>query len=315
MGAQVERLPTDPASGDQIARVKNACVSTPPRVTVPDIATVETWDCGDTTRAVMHAGMDECAAWALLIPGFTGSKEDFIAMPTPLTAAGFGMVTFDQIGQHESWGSDEPEDYELGALADDVQCIIESAQRRFGRTDQPHIVGHSFGGLVAQQFLISDHVLPRSFIAFCTGPGALPSERWGALPALTSALPHTDLGELWERKLELDAEQGAPQPPREIQEFLASRWMRNHPRQLKQFAHILMEQPSFIEPMTAIASDGLPIAVMWGEYDDAWPIAMQKDMAGAWSAPTIELAGVGHSPNAEDPERTARAWVTVWRSC
>lgn len=263
----------------------------------------------------MHAGMANTDAWALLIPGFTGSKEDFIAMPEHLERAGFGMVTFDQIGQHESWGSDDPEDYYLPALAGDVQCIIQEAQRRFGRTDPPHLVGHSFGGLVAQQFLISTDVLPRSFLAFCTGPGGLPPSRWGALPALVDALPHTDLGALWERKIELDEMSGAPQPPHEVQEFLASRWMRNHPRQLKQFAHILMDQPSFLESVAAIAQQGLPMAVMWGEFDDAWPIAEQQAMADAWGARSIELPGLGHSPNAEDPEQTAQAWVTVWESC
>jgi pimeloyl-ACP methyl ester carboxylesterase len=259
--------------------------------------------------------MTDTEAWALLIPGFTGSKEDFIAMPEPLHRAGFGMVTFDQIGQHESWGSDDPEDYDLLALARDVESIIKEAQRRFDRSDPPHLVGHSFGGLVAQQFLLTTDALPRSFIAFCTGPGGLPPSRWGALPTLVDALPHTDLGELWRHKLELDAVNGAPQPPHEVQEFLASRWMRNHPRQLKQFAHILMDQPSFQDRMAAVAQRGLPIAVMWGEFDDAWPITEQQAMAKSWGARTIELPGLGHSPNAEDAERTAQAWVTVWQSC
>ena len=290
-------------------------MSTPPQVHVPSNASIETWHCGETTRAVLHAGMASSSAWALLIPGFTGSKEDFIALPPHLESAGFGMVTFDQIGQHESWGSDDPEDYELHALANDVQQIMEYAQQRFGRSDQPHLVGHSFGGLVAQQYLTADHPMPRSFIAFCTGPGALPTNRWGALPDLVDALPHTDLAALWDRKLEIDAQNNVAQPPHEVQEFLASRWMRNHPRQLKQFAHILMEQPSFVAPMTQVANDGLPITVMWGEHDDAWPIPIQRDMANAWHAPAIELAGLGHSPNAEDPALTAEAWVTVWRSC
>jgi len=290
-------------------------VSTPPHTRIPDNAIVETWHCNDTTRAVLHAGMTTSDSWALLIPGFTGSKEDFIAMPPLLEQAGFGMVTFDQIGQHESWGSDDPEDYDLLALAGDVQCIIREAQRRFGRTDAPHIVGHSFGGLVAQQFLISTHDLPRSFIALCTGPGGLPADRWGALPTLVDALPHTDLAALWERKIELDQINGAPSPPHEVQQFLESRWMRNHPRQLKQFAHILMDQPSFIAPMMHVAEQGLPITVMWGEFDDAWPISEQHGMAAAWQAQAVELPGLGHSPNAEDPERTAQAWVTVWRSC
>jgi pimeloyl-ACP methyl ester carboxylesterase len=267
----------------------------------------------NTHRSVLSAGMADCDAWAVLIPGFTGSKEDFIALPEPLAASGVGMVTFDQIGQHESAGSDDPEDYALDELAKDTAAIIEYAKVRFDRSDEPHLLGHSFGGLVAQQALVAEHLEPRSFIAFCTGPGGLPAERWGALPDLVDALPHTDLGELWERKLEIDAEAGAPLPPREVQEFLASRWMRNHPRQLKQFAHILMEQPSFTSRLRSVVDRGLRMAVMWGQFDDAWPIPMQQAMARQLGVPGIELPGVGHSPNAEDPVGTAAALLQFWR--
>lgn len=289
-------------------------LSTPPHVNLPPIASIEDWHVRNTHRAVLTAGMSECDAWALLIPGFTGSKEDFIALPEPLLAGGFGMVTFDQIGQHESAGSDDPEDYALDELARDTAAIIEYAKHRFGRNDEPHVLGHSFGGLVAQQALVAEHLAPQSFIAFCTGPGGLPPERWGALPALVDALPHTDLGELWRRKLELDAESGAPMPPAEVQEFLASRWMRNHPRQLKQFAQILMDQPEFTERLRRVVDSGLRMAVMWGEFDDAWPLSMQQAMADRLGVPGIELPGVGHSPNAEDPAATAAALLRFWHS-
>jgi len=289
-------------------------VSTPPHVKLPALASIEQWKVRNTHRAVLSAGMADCESWALLIPGFTGSKEDFIALPEPLVAGGVGMVTFDQIGQHESPGSDDPEDYALDELARDTAAIIEHAKLRFGRADEPHLLGHSFGGLVAQQALVAEHLQPRSFTALCTGPGALPPERWGALPALVEALPHTDLSELWERKLELDAAAGAPAPPHEVQEFLASRWMRNHPRQLKQFAHILMDQPSFTDSLREVVNHGLRMAVMWGEYDDAWPIAMQREMAERLHVPGIELPGVSHSPNAEDPAGTAAALLQFWRA-
>lgn len=268
----------------------------------------------NTHRAVLFSQMADCESWAVLIPGFTGSKEDFIALPEPLAAGGVGMVTFDQIGQHESAGSDDPEDYALDELARDTAAIIAHAKRVFGRSDDPHLLGHSFGGLVAQQALVAEHLQPRSFTAFCTGPGGLPANRWGALPDLVDALPHTDLGELWERKLAIDAAAGAPLPPREVQEFLASRWMRNHPRQLKQFAHILMEQPEFTDRLRDVVRSGLRMAVMWGELDDAWPIPVQRTMAERLGVPAIELPGVGHSPNAEDPAGTAAALLRFWNS-
>ena len=45
---------------------------------------------------------------ALLVPGFTGSKEDFISVLPLLAADGWRVVTYDQRGQYESAGTPEP---------------------------------------------------------------------------------------------------------------------------------------------------------------------------------------------------------------
>lgn len=287
-------------------------MSTPPRVTLPETAVVEQWQLRGGHRAVLHSRLSDADEWVVMIPGFTGSKEDFIALPDLLADSGVGMLTFDQFGQYESAASDDPQAYQLDALAQDVRSIIAVARERFGRTDPPHVLGHSFGGLVAQQAVTQPGFEARSFIAFCTGPGALPPERWGALPELVAALPHTDLAELWERKLAIDAAAGVPEPPHEIREFLRTRWVRNHPNQLKQFAHTLMEQPSFIDQLKARVQGGLDVSVMWGEFDDAWPISMQQGMARELGVEGCEIPGVGHSPNAEDPERTVNALLQAF---
>jgi len=41
---------------------------------------------------------------ALLVPGFTGSKEDFIPVLQSLAAAGRRVVAMDMLGQYESQG-------------------------------------------------------------------------------------------------------------------------------------------------------------------------------------------------------------------
>ena len=42
---------------------------------------------------------------ALLIPGFTGSKEDFIPVLQPLASAGRRVVAIDMRGQYQSQGA------------------------------------------------------------------------------------------------------------------------------------------------------------------------------------------------------------------
>ena len=54
---------------------------------------------------------------ALLVPGYTGSKEDFLLILQALAAAGRQVVAIDMRGQFETPGADDPGAYQLGALA------------------------------------------------------------------------------------------------------------------------------------------------------------------------------------------------------
>ncbi|MGH8938823.1 MAG: alpha/beta fold hydrolase, partial [Actinomycetes bacterium] len=65
----------------------------------------------------------------LLLPGFTGSKEDFIGVLAPIAAAGHRVVAVDQRGQFESPGEDDPTSYDVKALAEDVLAVA----RHLGR--------------------------------------------------------------------------------------------------------------------------------------------------------------------------------------
>ena len=286
-------------------------MSTPPFVAWPGCATVDRWPIRGGTRAVVHAAMHDCTAWLVMVPGYTGSKEDFIGLLGPLADAGIGVVAFDQLGQHESTGSDDPADYALAALAGDVAEVIAVAARTFGRADAPHLLGHSFGGLVAQHAVATGLVWPASLIALCTGPGALPAERHGMLPTVVDLLPHTPLADLWSARQERAARTGPV--PAEVEGFLERRWIANHPMQLREFARHLLTHPGDSDDLAVLAAASLPITVVWGELDDAWPIPMQQEFARRVGARAIEVPGVGHSPNAESPAQTARLLETIVR--
>jgi pimeloyl-ACP methyl ester carboxylesterase len=286
-------------------------MSTPPFVDLPAGVSVERWPVRGSERAVMHAGLDRGDEWVVLVPGFTGSKEDFIAVLPLLDAAGIGAVAIDQLGQFESDGSDAPSDYALPLLAEDVAEVINKARMRSGRADQPHLLGHSFGGLVAQEAVAGGAVRPASLVLLCTGPGALPPARWEALPDLVAALEHADLAQIWRIMRDMELAEDIVPPAPDVAAFLERRWHANNPVQLREFAIALMQQPP-LTPRVADASTGLPIAVLWGEHDDAWPIEMQRGMASLLGASAIELGGVGHSPNATDPQQLVEALLVAW---
>lgn len=62
---------------------------------------------------------------ALLLPGFTGSKEDFTLMHEPLAARGYRTIAVDGRGQHESDGPEHDESaYAQSELARDVLAQV-----------------------------------------------------------------------------------------------------------------------------------------------------------------------------------------------
>src|SRR5215472_9622136 len=63
---------------------------------------------------------------ALLIPGYTGSKEDFLPVLGPLAQAGRRVIAIDMRGQYESPAAADADGYSLPALAADVAMIADT---------------------------------------------------------------------------------------------------------------------------------------------------------------------------------------------
>lgn len=284
-------------------------MSTPPRVDLSAGLVSERWPVRGGERAVLRTEVVDPNTWVVLVPGFTGSKEDFIAVLPALAERGVTALAFDHLGQHESDGSADPGDYDLGLLAADLGEVVSQASERLGLNGPPHLVGHSFGGLVAKRALLDGVVRPASYVALCSGPGALPAQRWRGLPDLVDALPHTDLAVIW---TVIAAAADGPAPSPEVAEFLERRWLAHEPMHLRVVAGHLMLTPDMSDRMAAELA-GIPVTVMWGEHDDAWPIDVQRDLAGVLRAEAVEIPGVGHSPNAEAPELLADLLLSAWR--
>ena len=89
------------------------------------------------------------------------------------------------------------------------------------------------------------------------------------------------------------------------------RWTASDPRSTRTMAfHLKETQPLIAE----IVATKLPVHVIYGENDDAWPLAMQDQMAKDLSAPLIVIAGAGHCPNEDKPEETAKVLANFWNS-
>jgi len=260
--------------------------------------------CGPVAALEATAGGDQRGT-ALLVPGYTGSKEDYAPVLGGLSAAGYRTVAIDLPGQYESPGPAEPPAYGVPALG---RTVLAAAAEI---ADQPvHLVGHSFGGLVCRAAAIAAPERLRSLVLLDSGPAAIPGARAdrmrhfepvlaaGGMPAVHAAMEELDrLGP------------AAVETPAALRAFLRERFLASSAGGLRGMGEALQNAPDRVAELRAA---GVPVLVAYGEDDDAWPPAVQADMAARLGARCEVVASAAHSPAVEAPGRTVAILTQFW---
>lgn len=251
---------------------------------------------------------------ALLVPGYTGSKEDFLAVLESVAAAGRAVTAIDLRGQYESGPAANRSGYQLDQLSRDVVAVAATIA---GDSGLVHLLGHSFGGLVARQAALAKPSAFLSLTLLGSGPGAIGGMRARVLRDLLDHLsPAGDdidqlgrmIAAVWHNQMRPQAE--AEGTPPEIIEFLARRAVASCPLGLSEMARQLLTCPDLTADLGAVAT--FPILVSYGENDDAWPPDVQDLMAKRLRAERVCIPGAAHSPAVEAPETTAAMLTTFW---
>jgi pimeloyl-ACP methyl ester carboxylesterase len=276
-------------------------MSTPPYLDLPEGVRAERIATTRGELAVLRADGD--GSPVLLVPGFTGSKEDFIAVLGPIAEAGHRLLTYDQRGQYESSGPDDPSTYDVATLAEDLLEVVAA----FG--GPVHLLGHSFGGLVSRAATIARPDAVRSLTLLDSGPAAIPHPASTNVGLLAQVLPAMDLATIWAAKRQMEAAGELVAPLPHIEEWTRARFLANSPLCLKRMADQLLSEPDRTGELAAVDR---PMLVAYGADDDAWPPAVQADMAARLGAATAVIPGTGHSPAADRPEATAAALLEFW---
>src|SRR4051794_29792385 len=136
--------------------------------------------------AALDTGGEAVRGTALLVAGYTGSKEDFAPLLAPLADAGYRVVAIDQRGQSESPGPDDPAAYSVTELGLDVVAVARVLREESG--EPLHLLGHSFGGLVSRAAVLAEPTLFASFTLLGSGPSQLGGRR-ADRPAVARSLP------------------------------------------------------------------------------------------------------------------------------
>jgi pimeloyl-ACP methyl ester carboxylesterase len=244
----------------------------------------------------------------LLVPGYTGSKEDFLPVLAPLARAGHRSVAIDLRGQYQSAGPDDPAAYAIDALAKDVATVL--ADLGSGPMGPPHLVGHSFGGLVTRAAIIAG-VRPRTHVLVGSGPGAIPGKRADIVPLMLQVAETDGLPALAAAAAQMDAaDPRMAGIPGEVIDFLHERWVTGSAVALRTMGQQLLSAPDEVDELAAA---GVRTLVIHGAADDAWPPDVQAEMARRLGAEHAVIADSVHSPACEQPEAFAAALLRFWQ--
>lgn len=237
----------------------------------------------------------------LLVPGFTGSREDFAPLLPLLADAGWDAWTYSQRGQAASVAPVGVSSYSLDAFAGDLLEVAAVV----GDGAPVHLLGHSFGGLVARAAVLARPDAFVDVVLLCSGPRG-----WGA--GKDAMLRVVDAGGslgLWARDHPdlVDVDPGALS---DRDAFLRRRAEQTSADNLRGIVEILWDPTDRTEELRAT---GVRTLVARGETDDAWPPEWQRQMALTLDAPYEIVPEAGHCPAEENPVATAALLDRFWR--
>ncbi|MFF7124048.1 alpha/beta fold hydrolase [Streptomyces sp. NPDC008240] len=245
---------------------------------------------------------------ALLLPGFTGSKEDFNPLHVPLAERGYRTVAVDGRGQYESDGPERDESaYAQEELARDV--LAQAA----ALGTPVHLLGHSLGGQISRAAVLLDHAPFLSLTLMASGPAHISVSQQQRVKLLRDALGVMTMAQVWDAMQAMEAPEetdtGELDGGLVGREDLRRRWLGNKPAQLIATGRQLCTEPDRIAELAAVP---LPFHVLSGSQDDTWPPALLDEMAVRLRARRSVIDGAEHSPNTERPLATARAVAGFW---
>ncbi|MFF2243106.1 alpha/beta fold hydrolase [Arthrobacter sp. NPDC058130] len=240
----------------------------------------------------------------VLVPGATGSKEDFVLMLPELAAAGYFVLSCDIAGQYESARAG-PEnlvpprcryDYEL--FRDDLLAMLDAEE------GSAHVVGYSFAATVAQLAFRQRPEKFRSLTLISCPPEPGQCFRGLRFIGWFSGWVNSRAGTalmIW--GIRSNVARVAPQRLR----FVRSRFAFTRRSSVVDIIGLMKHTPDL---RRVLAAASLPKFVAVGEHD-LWPLALHRHFAQSIGARIAVYRG-GHSPSETSPYQISRDLIALF---
>lgn len=257
----------------------------------------------DATPTAEVKGPAEVKGTVVMVPGFTGSREDFLPMAPFVTAAGYRLISYSQLGQYDSdgpEGRDVVGEYTIAKFADDLAEVLDV----LAPGEKVHLLGHSFGGLVTRAAVLNDPTRFLDYVILGSPPSGQGLGRAMDLGKLSDVLWRRGNGTLWPAMF------GALEEifPAQVKEFLQGRIMATKTANIAGIAATMVAEP---DRVAELAETGVRILVAAGA-NDVIPLAAQADAAARLGADFEVISDAGHTPNEEKPEELTKVLVGFW---
>ncbi|UOQ89587.1 alpha/beta hydrolase [Agromyces endophyticus] len=234
----------------------------------------------------------------VLIPGATGSKEDFAIMLPLFAAAGYRVESFDLAGQYESfeagpWNLDPPRArYDERLFLDDLLAVLDDG------AGAAHVLGYSFAGTLAGLALLErpDRFASLTLLSSPPEPGQAfrGVKRIGALSGFTTPRQGAALM-LWGIRNNLNRV-----PPGRLA-FVRERFALTRRDSVDDIIALMMATP---DVRAELAASPVPKLVAVGEHD-LWPRELHERSARELGA-RFAAYPTGHSPCETAPHQLVR---------
>jgi pimeloyl-ACP methyl ester carboxylesterase len=270
---------------------------------LPDGVTASRFAAPSGSLAVIEAGHPGDPR-VVLVPGVTGSKEDFVLMMPAIADAGFHVLAYDMAGQYESHAAG-PENlvppeahYTHDLFVADLVAILESAP------EPAHVLGYSFAGTVTQLALVqrADLFLSMTMLSAPpqSGQGFRGVKRIGWISGLTT-------GSVGAALMIFGLQLNVVKVPPGRASFVRDRLKVTRRRSVADIISLMKRAPDLD---AAIAATPIPKLVAVGEHD-LWPVELHRNFAIAIGA-TLAVYPTGHSPCETSPHQLVRDLLELY---